>query len=257
MEEEINLDGYIASIWRWKWLILVAVVLAGLVTAYSESKPTTYTASALIQVGKVWKEPLEDLYTTSELINSEAFLAGLATKLGTTPERLRTVLHAETITAGPPKASRPILVRISASAASFDESARLVQATSDEVISRHQQLYDQAMAPHLEHQRQLEAAVAAGGKSADELVKLLAALDEVKSNNSSPNITEKTYSIEGVTPGPATKPAILRPTITACLIAALISSFVAAAAGRLIPINTPSAERKNTEQVPAGTAEQS
>jgi len=233
MEEEIKLNEYIASIWRWKWLILIAIVLAGLVTAYSESGPSACTASALIQVGKAWKEPLEDLYTTSELINSDGFLNALASKLGTTPDRLKSELHAETITVGPQRASHPILVRVTAGTDSFDESARLVQAAADEVISRHQKLYDQAMAPHLEHQRQLESAVATGGRSADDMVKLLAALDEVKSNNTSPNITDKTYLIEGVTPGPVTKQALLRPTITACLIAGIISLFVAAAARRL------------------------
>jgi capsular polysaccharide biosynthesis protein len=233
MDDEINLNSYIASIWRWKWFILAATALAGVVTTYFESKPATYTASALIQVGKAWKEPLEDLYTTSELINSDGFLNALASKLGTTPARLKNAVHAETITVGPQRASHPIMVRVTAGTGSPDESARLVQAAADEVISRHQKLYDQAMAPHLEHQRQLESAVAAGGRSADDMIKLLAALDEVKSNNTSPNITEKTYLIEGVTPGPVTKPALLRPTITACLIAGIISLFVAAAAGRL------------------------
>jgi capsular polysaccharide biosynthesis protein len=233
MDDEINLNSYIASIWRWKWFILAATALAGVVTTYFESKPATYTASALIQVGKAWKEPLEDLYTTSEVINSDGFLNALASKLGTTPGRLKNALHAETITVGPQRASHPILVRVTAGTGSSDESARLVQAAADEVISRHQKLYDQAMAPHLEHQRQLESAVAAGARSADDMVKLLAALDEVKSNNLSPNITEKTYLIEDVTPGPVTKPALLRPTITACLIAGIISLFVAAATGRL------------------------
>jgi len=212
---------------------LIAIVLAGLVTAYSESGPSTYTASALIQVGKAWKEPLEDLYTTSEVINSDGFLNALASKLGTTPGRLKNALHAETITVGPQRASHPILVRVTAGTGSSDESARLVQAAADEVISRHQKLYDQAMAPHLEHQRQLESAVAAGGRSADDMIKLLAALDEVKSNNLSQNLTEKTYLIEDVTPGTVTKQALLRPTITACLIAGIISLFVAAAARRL------------------------
>ena len=233
MEEEIKLNEHIASIWRWKWLILIAIGLAGVVTAYSESGPSTYTASALIQVGKAWKEPLEDLYTTSELINSDGFLNELASKLGATPGRLKNALHTETITVGPQRASHAILVRVTAGTGSPDESARLVQAAADEVISRHQKLYDQAMAPHLEHQRQLESTAAAGGRSADDMVKLLAALDEVKSNNTSPNITDKTYLIEGVTPGPVTKQALLRPTITACLIAGIISLFVAAAARRL------------------------
>jgi capsular polysaccharide biosynthesis protein len=233
MDDEINLNPYIASIWRWKWFILAATALAGVVTAYFEWKPPTYTAFALIQVGKVWKEPLEDLYTTSELINSDGFLNELASRLGTTPDRLKNELHAETITVGPPKASHPIMVRISAGTGSYEESARVVQAAVDEVISRHQNLFDRGLVPHLEHQRQLESAAAAGVRSADEMVKLLAALDQVKSNNASPNITEKTYLIEGVTPGPVTKPALLRPTITACLIAGIISLFVAAAARRL------------------------
>src|SRR5215472_18784215 len=128
MEEEIKLDQYIASIWRWKWFILIATALAGLVTAYAVSKPTSYTASALVQVGKVWKEPIEDLYTTSELVNSDGFLTALATKLGTTPERLKIALHAETITVGPQRASHPILVRILAGTGSAAESERLVQA---------------------------------------------------------------------------------------------------------------------------------
>jgi len=233
MEDEIRLDGYLASIWRGKWFILLAIAVSGLAAGYFASGPPTYSSSARIQVGKVWKEPLEDLYTTAEFINSDGFLTALASKLGAPPGRLKAAVHAETIaSSGPLRTSYPILVRVSASAPTPDESARLVTAVADEVIASHQKLYDQAMVPHLEHQRQLESALAATGKNADGTVKLLTSLDEVKSNNVSPTITQKTSLIEGVTPGPVTKPAVLRPTITACFLAAVISISIAAAAGR-------------------------
>jgi hypothetical protein len=233
MEDEIRLDGYIASIWRGKWFILVAVALAGFVTAYLTWGRPTYSSSALVQVGKVWKEPLEDLSTTSEVINSDGFLADLASKLGTPADRLKAAVHAETIvSAGPLRTSYPILVRVSAAAQTPEESARLVTAVTDEVVARHHVLYDRAIAPHLEHQRQLESAIGADGRTADETIKLLASLDEVKSNNASPSVTQETHLIEAVTPGPVTKPAILRPTITACLLTAVIAASVAAAVGR-------------------------
>jgi len=91
--------------------------------------------------------------------------------------------------------------------------------------------------------------MAIGARSADETAKLLAALDEVKSNNVSPSTTEKTYLIEGITQGPATKPALLRPAVTACLITALISLFIAASASHFLQ-SEPAPEKLNAAEQP-------
>jgi hypothetical protein len=229
MEAEIKLNRYFAAIWRARWLILAGVALAGMVAAIiALRQPTFYAASAKIQVGRVWKEPLEDTYVATEVVNSNGFIHELATKIGANPAYLKRSLHAETITAGPPRAIYPILVRITAKATSAEEAIKLARAATDELLARHDELFNQAIASHLERQRSLESLQANRNfSSAEEAIKLQRELDEVKSANSSPTQTERSHLIGAIVLDHVERPPVVRNAAVAMLMAAILCTGVA------------------------------
>jgi len=264
MEDEISLSAYVESIWRAKWLILAASILAGGAVAYYRYRqPAVYTSQVLLQVGRVWKEPIEDPYLTAELINSPGFLSQLAPKLGTKPGMVRRSVHATTITAGAQKSGYPILVSVTATGNSSSESAAFAKVTAEEVIARHDLSFDQSMKPHLDYQRQLEALLAptgvlsvdrgkpsgsrpGGGASvegtsaaalaapnapalSEALSKTLHDYDEVRSFNESPAITQKTRMISEAAPGAYSRVSIGSPAAIAAVLAALVCCAAAIA----------------------------
>jgi hypothetical protein len=240
MDDQIELNKYAAAIWGARWLILAALILAGLATAaYRYKQPPTYTAGTLIRIGRVWKEPIEDPYITAEIINSQGFLDDIAHKLGMKPGQLRRAIKATAVTAGPQRTSYPILVRIVASTDSADQSARLVESVAAEVLARHQAIFDQAMAPHLYTESKLEelerATGAAPSASLEARVKLEQDLGEIKASNTSPTVTEKTRLL-----GPVAREGVARAEIwQPAAIAAFSAGLVAIAAAVLIALLAP------------------
>jgi capsular polysaccharide biosynthesis protein len=239
-EETISLDRYFAAVWRAKWLIFLAVAGAAAITAFlGFRQPTLYTASALLEVGRVWKEPLEDTYTTTEIINSAGFTHRLAEKAGLRPGQLRRSVRAETVTAGPRRTRYPILVRITATTGSFDESERLASAVADAIIEDHAQLFDLALAPRLERQMRLEEMLK--GQSSEAAMRLQAELADVKANNTSPTVTEKTRLVEPVVPGATIAPSPWRNVATS----ALLALFATVAAAILLELLRPAGAMKS------------
>src|SRR5262245_9238441 len=157
IEDEIRLDRSVRAVWRAKWLILAGIILAAAITAFLGFREAPiHTANVLLRVGRVWKEPLEDPYVTSETANSAGFLTELAAAQGLRPGSLKRGIRAEPVTAGPPRSAYPILVRITASTESSDESIRLAGQVAEALVARHKKKYDEAIAPHLELQHRLE-----------------------------------------------------------------------------------------------------
>src|SRR5262245_57164532 len=114
-EEEIGLDRYFAIIWRAKWIIVAGVVVAAAVMAVVAFRQAPRcSASAVIKVGQVWKEPLQDLYVAAEVANNDGFLQAVASKLGADPISLKSRFHAEVLTGGPARATIPLLLRFNA-----------------------------------------------------------------------------------------------------------------------------------------------
>ncbi|HUK90231.1 MAG TPA: Wzz/FepE/Etk N-terminal domain-containing protein [Blastocatellia bacterium] len=271
MAEEISLNPYIHAVWRAKWLIILAAVVAGAgVGYYRYRQPAVYTAQALLQIGRVWKEPIEDPYLTAELINSPSFLHQIAPKLGSKPGLIRRSIHAAAVTAGPQRSSYPILVSITATGTTSTDAAAFAKVTAEEVIARHDLAYDASMRPHLDYRKQLESmlaptgALAAADKKADvqqnggaatqapgpvvaagtpplsdALAKTLHDYDEVRSNNESPAITQRTQLIADVAPGAYSHVSVVNPALIAALLAALIVCAAAIAVGALAAAPAP------------------
>jgi hypothetical protein len=247
-EEEIRLDKYLAAIWRAKWLIILGVLAAtGIAYLLASRQPALHKSTALIKIGRVWKEPLEDPYVTEAIINSAGFQKELAEKIGVNSRQIKRSVRAETIIAGPRRGRYPILVSIAATSESADEAVRLAQAVADEVIARHEELFNEAMRPHAEQERKLEERykelAAQGGSSRDLLLKVEGQLEEVKANNSAPNVnvTEKTRLIAGVEPEASIRPTVWRGVAAAGLIAAIVCVAATILAGHFTPAQKRSA----------------
>jgi hypothetical protein len=226
-QEEIRLDKMFQAIWRGRWIIIIGTLLAAALTAYlGFSKPTIHTASALIEVGRVWKEPLEDIYATAETANSDGFIQRLSTKIGVKPNQLKRSVRAEAVMAGPRRARYPILVRVTATTEDGNESVRLAQAVADEIVTRHDELFKAAIAPHLNRKRQLEErqkqlSQDAMPASRELAIKLETEIDEINANTTSPTVTEATHLVEPVVPGGSVRPSPWRTIIVAALVAAV------------------------------------
>ena len=233
-QDELSLDRYAAAVWRAKWLILIGVIAAAAITALlSAREPTQHRAVAHLKIGRVWKQPLEDPYITERIVNSGGFLKEAGAQIGAGPHQLKRSIKAETVIAGPRRSRYPILLSIAATTDNADDSVRFAQAAVDAVIARHEEIFNEAIKPHLEQERRLEERrkeLLAQPAARELLIKVENDLDEVKLNNSlaDSNVTEKTRLVEGISAEAATKPGFLRNTAAAALIAAVALILAAA-----------------------------
>lgn len=235
-QDEIRFDRHFIAVWRAKWIIIVVVSLASAVTWWLEQRqPTLHGATALVKNGRVWKEPLEDPYITEMAVNSAGFFQELAARIGGAPSYLKARIRAEVVVGGTNRARYPILVRVASTAESTNEAVRLAQAVTDEIIARHQKLFDEALANYRERERLIEAQLKESIGSLELRSKLELELNEVKTNNLSPTVTERTQLVEPIVADSATRPTVLRGVATAALVSALASIVVAALAGHFKP----------------------
>ena len=244
MSDEVNLDKYLLALWRAKWLILLAVIVVTGVAAYlAKNQPTIHTADAIVEVGLVWKEPLEDTYITEQVVKSAGFMHELAPKIGVRPRQLRNSIQAEAIIVGPRVSRYPILLKITASAESENEAVRLAQAVADELISRHEKLFNEAMTPRQARQQKLEEQLkelkAQASASRELLIKLEDDLDTAKFNNSSPIMSRRTALKAPVVAASATQPTGWRSAASAALIALIACVTLVALAAYFKPSPQP------------------
>jgi hypothetical protein len=231
-QEEIRLDRHFIAVWRAKWLIIIVVLSASAVAWWlARQQPTLHSARGLVKIGRVWKEPLEDPFITEMAVNSAGFFRELAGKTGGNPSHLKRRILAEVVIAGTNKARYPILLSITSSDENAVEAVRLAQSVTDEIIERHEKLFDQALVPYLQREQLLESQLKEFQASRELGAKLELELNEVKSNNSSAMATEKTHLLEPIVADATTRPGGWRGVATVALVSALISIAVAVLIG--------------------------
>lgn len=239
LEDEIRLDSFFTWVWRGKWLIIfLVIVAAGASVLMGLRQPELHTATALVEVGRVWSKPLRDIYITVETANSPGFIEDVAAKAGVKPGRLGRAVQVAAVESGVPHALYPILIRVTGKTESADESVRFTQAVTDEIIARHEKLFDETIAPHRERQHQLEQRLKELGTSPsdrDFTIKLEGELDDVKANNTSPASTAKTHLVEKIVASRSARPGVWRGAATAGLIAAVIGVAMVSLVGYLRP----------------------
>ncbi len=223
---ELNLDKYVAAIWRAKWLILLlALAAASVVYYFARQQPTTYKATAIVEGGRVWKEPLEDLYITEQTTNSNGFLHELAEKIGVKTKALNRSIQAEALTAGPRRSRYPTLLQITATAESEDDAVRFARAVADEVVARHDKLFDESLSLYKARQQRLEEQVkelkAQPATSRELVFKIEDELDTTRFNNTSPTVTRKTTLTQPIVATAIAPASPWRTVIVTALLAAL------------------------------------
>lgn len=238
---EVRLDAYFATLWRAKWLIILVVLAAVTATfLYARQQPTRHTATATVEVGRVWKEPLADTYVVEQTVNGRGFMRELGQKLGINANQLQQRIQAETVTAGPNRTRYPILLKITATTPDEGESIRLAQAAADELIARHEKLFDEALTTHRARQQRLEGhlkKLQGQANSPSELVlKVEDELDDVTFNNTSPTATKKTALIEPVVAITLAPPSPWRNAASAAVLAALACVALVVLATYLKPV---------------------
>lgn len=227
-QEELSLDRYAAAIWRAKWLILIGVIAAAGITAFISSRqPAQHRAVAHLKIGRVWRQPVEDPYITERIINSGGFLKEAAGQIGIAQHQLRHSIQAETVIAGPRRSRYPILLSITATTENPEDSTRFAQSAANAIITRHEEIFNEAIKPHLEQERRLEERrkeLLAQPASRELLIKVETELDEVKLNNSlaDANVTEKTHLVDGISAEAGPRPGFLRNSAAAALIAGVL-----------------------------------
>ena len=248
--DEVRLDPYLAAIWRAKWILLLVIAAAVAATLYySRSQETRYTASATLEIGRVWKDALADTYVVEQMVNTPGFKRDIAQKIGVKANLLKQNVQATTITAGPNRTRYPILLRLTASATDEAEAVRWAQAVADEVIARHEKLFTEALAPHhakqLRLEKHLEKLTAQAGSPLDLVIKVEDELDDVKFNNTSPTSTKKTEMVEPVVAEPIAPPSGYRNAAAAGVLAALAGVGVVALLTYINPVIRSAAYKRN------------
>lgn len=157
MTETITLDPSLHALWRWKWLVLAGAILCSAVAAgVTYATPDRYTTTALVEVGRVMGEQLEDPFAVAQTLNSPGFQAAMRARArGSLPGSV----SAEALTGGQGRLEHPTLVRLTATAAAPDLAVTAGQTAVDELAARHKQRFEEALAGYREHERVLAGAI--------------------------------------------------------------------------------------------------
>jgi prophage DNA circulation protein len=250
-QENLNLDTYVRAIWRAKWIIILVTIAAVAVAVFiARREPVQHRATAFIRIGRVWKEPLEDYIVAEKTAASTAFLKAAASRAGLNPRQLRRAVHVETLQGGARRNRYPVLLQVTATSES-DDAAQLVSAVADEIIARHEVLFEQALKPHLEEQRRLEdrqKELTSQPGARELLLRVESELDSVRANNSLTNtpITEKTHLISDPTSEPIPRQSIWRKAAAAGVVAAAATALLAAVAAHFRQPHQPEQHAANS-----------
>ncbi len=187
MTDTIELDSSLRAVWRSKWLLLAgAVVCAAAAAGWTMLGPPRYTTSALVSMGKVMGEEIEDPYAVAQTINSPGFLAAVKARTGNAGGSV----NAEALTGGQGRLERPTLLRITATAPTADQATVVGQAAVDELVERHRKRFEASVASY----REFEKVLAASGEPATGAADPIARRDlfELRAKLGSPVFTGQT-----------------------------------------------------------------
>jgi subunit length determinant Wzz-like protein len=187
VSETIELDLSLRALWRWKWLVLVGAIAAAAIAAgIMAAAAPRYTTTALVEVGRVMGEELEDAFAVAQTINSQGFQEAVR-KGG----RFSGSVSAEALTGGQGRLEHPTLVRVTVTAPTADGAVALGQATVDELVARHKERFDAAVAGYREYEKVLASTGEPAAGTADPATRK--ELYDLRARLASPVFTEPTH----------------------------------------------------------------
>jgi hypothetical protein len=155
VSEIVELDASLAALWRRKWLVLAGAVLAAAVAGgVAAASAPRYTTTALVEVGRVMGDELEDAFAVAQTINSAGFQDAMRKRAG---GPLPGSVSAEALTGGQGRLEHPTLVRLTATSATAEGAVALGRAAADEIVARHAERFDGAISGYRDYERVLAA----------------------------------------------------------------------------------------------------
>ena len=150
----LDLSKEIRTIWAWRWIVLSAVLIAGLLgLAISSTLRPIYESEVGITVGRVSGGPIEDPYALARYLESSAFRTEI---LGEGDS----AISVEVVEgAGGPRAA--VYVKVTAAALSGDAARALAGRTLDACIQRHRERYEAIKKQYTEYGATLERQIQA------------------------------------------------------------------------------------------------
>lgn len=145
-------------LWRWKWSILSATVIAAVIgwTVGLFIRPV-YESEINVQIGRVFDKDLADSFVVAGQIDSQAFRSGFREELR---EMGRRVIDAEAI--DPVNKGTAAYVKIIVLGRSPESAQDLARRVGERVVATHNEPYEAALAQHVAFEetlsQQLEAA---------------------------------------------------------------------------------------------------
>jgi uncharacterized protein involved in exopolysaccharide biosynthesis len=190
VSEIVELDLSLRALWRWKWLVLAGAVIAAAVAAGVTSfSPPRYTTTALVEIGRVMGDELEDAFAVAQTVNSTGFQASMRQHAGSA---LPGTVSAEALTGGQGRLEHPTLVRVTATASTADGAVALGKAAVDELVATHQQRFDQSIAGYRDTEHMLAATGEPATGPADPVARK--ELYELRAKLGAPVSTEPTHA---------------------------------------------------------------
>jgi LPS O-antigen subunit length determinant protein (WzzB/FepE family) len=159
--ESIGTDiaPYIRAVWRRKWFIISIVLLVAAISLIlGLREPRVYASTALIKVGRIWNEQIEDPYVVTEIINSQPFLSRLGQRLSTKqkPRALSQALTAERLEGGKARNRYVYLIRLTARGSTPEEAKELVRAAADQIIEQTAEKFESAYPVYTAREKALQ-----------------------------------------------------------------------------------------------------
>lgn len=159
--DELDLARFLLVIWKRRGVFACGMVAcAALAAAYWFLAPPAFEAHVLVRVGRVWGEPVENVYQLSEVMNSDSFLERVREKaqVERSVKDLRDdkALRATVVgnTNAPPDQTTG-LVRVVTRARTPGECVRLAQTAGAITIENHLPRYEEMIGRYREYETKL------------------------------------------------------------------------------------------------------
>jgi hypothetical protein len=219
VSETVELDASLRELWRRKWLVLLGAAAVAAVTAVASMlTPVRYQTTALVQVGRVMGEDVENPYAVAETIKSPGFQAAAHAR-SNVPMQGR--VSADALTGGQGRGEHPVLVRVTASGGTPEAAVAAGQAALDELLARHGERFAKAVAGYREYEKVLAAAAEPAAGQVDAIARR--DLGELRARLTSPIVTAETRLVD---PFPLPAAPVPRNTLVSAAVAFAVTAAV-------------------------------
>lgn len=199
MKFELDISLWLGLIWKRRLLIISFTVMTAAAAAITALyQPQLYSAHALVRLGRVWGEQVEDPYLLTEVATSQKFLQQVSEKTQVKPVDLRRCLQFKRLEGGKARARYVYLIKVEATSETPELAERVTLRAAEQLIARADQRFEPALEAARSRERELESRLKgiAPPENREERLELERQLAEVRLHSQSPLRTHRSEIVE-------------------------------------------------------------